>query len=30
MKVCEICGCSINENDVYEMDGQLLCADCYY
>ena len=30
MKVCEICGSSINEDNVYEMDGQLLCADCYY
>ena len=26
---CEICGKELNEDEVPELDGMILCADCY-
>ena len=26
---CEICGKELSEDEVYELDGMILCWDCY-
>jgi len=26
---CEICGEQLSEDEVYELDGMILCWDCY-
>lgn len=26
---CEHCGRELSEDEVYELDGMLLCEDCY-
>ena len=26
---CEICGEELDEDEVYELDGMILCFDCY-
>jgi len=26
---CEICGKELSEDEVYELDGMILCEDCY-
>jgi formylmethanofuran dehydrogenase subunit E len=26
---CENCGRELSENEVYELDGMILCEDCY-
>jgi formylmethanofuran dehydrogenase subunit E len=27
---CEICGEELDEDEVYELDGMILCFDCYH
>ncbi|MGN0650050.1 MAG: LIM domain-containing protein [Oscillospiraceae bacterium] len=27
--VCSCCGAELNAEDYYEMQGELLCSDCY-
>jgi formylmethanofuran dehydrogenase subunit E len=26
---CEHCGKELNETEIYELDGMILCADCF-
>jgi formylmethanofuran dehydrogenase subunit E len=28
-KHCENCGIELNEGEAYELDGMILCRDCY-
>lgn len=28
-KHCENCGIELDEDEVYEIDGMILCGDCY-
>jgi hypothetical protein len=28
IKHCDICGCDLKENEIFEFDGEYLCSDC--
>jgi len=28
-KHCETCGTELDEDEIYELDGMILCWDCY-